>query len=74
MFVDVDLQSGDNSKASESEKKSSAPANLQEDIKHLLQNTVRKTHISKLTSSGSIENKKKLSSFMGHLLQVGFYQ
>ena len=44
--------------------------NVQEDIKRLLQNTVRKAHFSKLTSSGSIENKKKLSSFMGHLLQV----
>ena len=58
----------DNSEKVSDEKKSQSSL-LQDDIKLLLQNSVRKNQISKLTSSGSIESKKKLSSFMGHLLQ-----
>ena len=42
---------------------------IQDDIKLILQNYVRKNQISKMTSGGSTESKKKLSSFMGTLLQ-----
>ena len=44
-------------------------SSLQEDIKLILQKTVQKNQISKFHGGSSTESKKKLSSFMGTLLQ-----
>ena len=52
-----------------SEEKMKMTSLVQDDIKLILQNSIRKNQISKLTSGGSTESKKKLSSFMGTLLQ-----
>ena len=44
-------------------------SSIQEDIKQILQKTVQKNQISKFHGGNSTESKKKLSSFMGTLLQ-----
>ena len=44
-------------------------SSLQEDIKLILQKTVQKNQISKFNGGNNTESKKKLSSFMGTLLQ-----
>ena len=55
------------------EKVSEETIKVSSEVKHairgVLQNFVRKNQISKMISGSSTENKKKLSSFMGSLLQ-----
>ena len=52
-----------------SEEKVKISSEVHDAIKGVLQNHVRKNQISKMISGSSTENKKKLSSFMGSLLQ-----
>ena len=53
-----------------SEEKLKISSEVQDSIRGILQNHVRKNQISKMISGrSSTENKKKLSSFMGSLLQ-----